>query len=94
MTSGVFLYILNFYTALIQQTCYILQCLIYIASFRYFTKPLFRPAHLGVGVGWTRNPLNTPMVESLNHIYTVSQNKLHKLFQSELRQISINFNNF
>jgi len=27
-------------------------------------------------------------------IYTVSQNKLHKLFVSELRQMSINFNNF
>jgi len=28
------------------------------------------------------------------YIYTVSQNKLHKLFVSELRQVSINFNNF
>src|SRR6218665_3616625 len=27
-------------------------------------------------------------------IYTVSQNKLHKLFVSKLRQMSINFNNF
>ena len=27
-------------------------------------------------------------------IYTVSQNKLHKLFVSELRQMSINFNTF
>ena len=27
-------------------------------------------------------------------IYTVSQNKLHKLFVSELRQMPININNF
>jgi len=43
-----------------------------------------------------RNPLQNQgkTLAGLAYIYTVSQKKLHKLFLSELRQISINFNNF